>query len=684
MLETKNRRQMKIGGLISRNDFLVKIVIIKIALILPLSAFAKDYHLDEMVITTSKNPRKLKDVPVQTTVISGEELEKTHANKLKDALVYVPGLQLRQIHGKTGFGVWMQGFNSNQVLILLDGVPITPNSGTTIDVSQIAIGDIERIEIIKGAAPTLYGTAAMGGVINVISKKPTKKIQLKANVQGGSWGDQNTNGSLLGKHNTTLYTAINQEKWYAQIHTDWLESQGFDATPEDKDTQGWAGYKRNFSAKVGWRVSGVEIALIPRYFKENTYTVRDKGRDSPGVVGLANYIDQGERKQLGTVAEKKGDTVSWKVRLEAEDYETKSIKAARRNTQANRRTGGARVSLPLGEDHVLTYGMQFHHDFLNSENLSLSNHNKNEVDGKTKREYHFFLQDSWFVTDDFELLPGLRFNRNDRNGSHFAPSINSIYKLSPWQGGMLNIRAGVTNGYRTPSLKELFFKFDHSQIGYMVLGNTDLKPERSVSYQLGFEWIRKNQRFFEEVVRFNLFYNDIDHLIDYFYTGKDNRDIDLYTYQNIARAETKGWGLDIIAQPLPYLYFGFGFNYLDARDLKTGKTLSKRPMYDVKFNLNIALSSRIDWAIKTRYQSESLVDASAYSTYDERLNKKRPQSPAFTVIDTKINHTLTEQWRLYYGINNVTAEQRSFKGPDLRPIESRFIYFGLAWQYEVD
>jgi outer membrane receptor for ferrienterochelin and colicins len=103
------------------------------------------------VVSTTKTERSLADVPVRTEVVSAKQVERTHAKDLNEALKYVPGLQLRPIHGKSGYGIWLQGLDANRVLVLVDGHPVSASTGSAVDTTQVAVTDIERIEIIKGA-----------------------------------------------------------------------------------------------------------------------------------------------------------------------------------------------------------------------------------------------------------------------------------------------------------------------------------------------------------------------------------------------------------------------------------------------------------------------------------------------------------------------------------------------------
>ena len=147
------------------------------------------------VISATRTEKTLEDVPVRMEVVTAEHIEKVHARDLKQALKDVPGLMLKEIHGKSGYGVWMQGFDPDRVLVLIDGHPVSASTGSKVDLTQIATADIERIEVVKGATSALYGSSAMGGVINVITRQPSEPKTWSFSADGGSHGDKEAAGS---------------------------------------------------------------------------------------------------------------------------------------------------------------------------------------------------------------------------------------------------------------------------------------------------------------------------------------------------------------------------------------------------------------------------------------------------------------------------------------------------------
>ena len=130
----------------------------------------EDLRLPQVVITGTRHERIAEEAPVRTEVVDRAELERLNAVTLRDALENLPGVLLREIYGKSGYEISMQGLTSDQVLVLIDGLPITASTGSTVDLGQYLLSEVERVEIVKGAASVQYGSSAMGGVINVITR----------------------------------------------------------------------------------------------------------------------------------------------------------------------------------------------------------------------------------------------------------------------------------------------------------------------------------------------------------------------------------------------------------------------------------------------------------------------------------------------------------------------------------
>ena len=223
---------------------------------MPLSeAYAQEAAtLAPVVVTGTRTERALDDVPVRVEVVSREEITRTHARTLKEALENVPGLQLREVHGKSGFELSLQGLTSDQVLVLIDGLPISASTGSTVDLSQYLVSDVARIEVVKGASSAQYGSSAMGGVVNVITRPIEQGFGGSATVDVGSYGSQNDNGRNTSANNRhgRFNLGGGGETWRLALSGDSMDGDGFGLDPEKWSRQGDASKRQQLTARAQW------------------------------------------------------------------------------------------------------------------------------------------------------------------------------------------------------------------------------------------------------------------------------------------------------------------------------------------------------------------------------------------------------------------------------------------------
>ncbi len=194
--------------------------------------------LDPIVVTATRSNRALSDAPVKVDVISSKQIEDNHAHTLKEALELLPNVYLKQVHGKTGYEVSMQGFTGDQVLVLIDGLPITASTGSTVNLNQYMTMDIEQIEVVQGAASAQFGSAAMGGVINIITK-PINKTKAYVNTELATNGDQNPSGDDIDANKRFIAAGIEgaldpAQRLQARLSASYLDDDGLNT-----DTARW-------------------------------------------------------------------------------------------------------------------------------------------------------------------------------------------------------------------------------------------------------------------------------------------------------------------------------------------------------------------------------------------------------------------------------------------------------------
>lgn len=221
-------------------------------------------RLDPIVVTATRSERALSDAPVAMQVLSRQQLDDNHAHTLKEALALLPNVYLREVHGKTGYEVSMQGFSGDQVLVLIDGLPITASTGSTVNLNQYMNMDIEQIEVVQGAASAQFGSAAMGGVINIITK-PIGAATGHIITEVASNGQQNPSGKKLDANKRYVEASIEgaldkDQRFHARLSGSYLDNDGLSlnhkAWPRLKD----ASEQSQVSARLSFRPDGKGIS----------------------------------------------------------------------------------------------------------------------------------------------------------------------------------------------------------------------------------------------------------------------------------------------------------------------------------------------------------------------------------------------------------------------------------------
>ncbi len=638
---------------------------------------AADAWMDEVVVTGTRSERDIVETPVRTEVVSREEIERTHARSLKEALENIPGLQLREIHGKSGYELSLQGLSSDQVLVLIDGLPLAASTGSTVDLSQYALAEVERIEVVKGAASAQYGSAAMGGVINVITRRIRPGFSGKVMADAGSYGSQNAEGraAAIGAHHAQASLEGGSERFRLRVAADKRDDKGFAVDPDAWARQGDVARREQYGTRFSWLpASGGELWLegsryteddgqrLPvEYFPPNLiYPVKSEAitRDRY-IAGLSRELGDGFKVQLKALHETY-ESQSWKNNnLAAAPYD-------RRDAEQDTRHVSTQLDLPAWGSQLWQLGADWHRETLTQTLNGVSEFTG--PNGVTRESRELFAQDDIFLGADWELLLGLRYQDDSDFGSHFAPKASLRWTFlddDDWNGAL---RLSVGQGYRVPNLKERYYLFDHSSIGYKVQGNPDLQPESSQSYQFGATFRLSRDLTLDT----NLFYNDVTDLIQ---TDMDNFQtvggIAIYTYENIAHARTYGLESGLNWRATPVLDVKAAYTWTRTEDIDTGTELTRRPEHMARLGLDWSLRDATRLSLRGRYQSDELAVTGSNS-----------RSPAWTVLDASLNQTLGAGVSAFLGINNVFGTQRDFSQPaDFGPIAGRYVYLGATWAW---
>lgn len=629
--------------------------------------------LDTIVVTGTRSEKKLSDSPIRTELVTEQELKRTNAITLKKALENVPGILLREVHGKSGYEISLQGMTSDQVLVLIDGLPLAASTNSTVDLDQYLVSGVDHIEVIKGAASAQYGSAAMGGVVNIITQKVQEGVSVSGQMDIGSYGKQNDNGrsASINNHHEKINIEAAQGDFKGRVSADQYKNNGFAANPEAYPRQGDEQKRQQYSIYGAWQPS--DQLLVWGDF--NDYKETDHQRT---LENKAPYyknqlkVEEIERQRISAGSQfTLLDQLKFNLKGVHETYDSTSAATTdghsdglRHSRQENNHFS-AQLSFPTWYQQDWQLGYDWHEDTLTQTNNGIFELQNGQV---SRQRNEFYVQNDAQVTENLEAVFGWRFQNDDDFGDHHAFKLSSKYRFYQQDGVLADLRFSYGQGYRVPNLKERFYSFDHSSLGYMVIGNPSLQPESSNSYQLGIS-LSQTELWNVDV---NLFYNDIQDLIQ---LDEKNADvvngITHYSYKNVNSAETGG--IETTAQWFirPYLTLSGAYTYTEAKDKTTDKWLTRRPKHIARLGGDYSFNDQLDLTLRARYQSDEFGDS-------DNLHI----SPSWFALDSQMDYQISPYLSAFVGIDNLFNKQRDFATTfDYRPIEGRYTYMGLRFNW---
>ena len=613
----------------------------------------KPWVINEVVVTGTRSPHLLKDVPVQTEVVTQRDFQRTGSKTVDEALSSSIGLAISE--GFSGQGATIRGVEGDRVLVLVDGERAVGRVDGAIDLSQFALTNVEKIEIVKGTGSTLYGSEAMGGVINIITKK-TEANARRANI----YMDYGSHASM----NPSADLELGTDKIGVNLGGKWYSTDGFDLDKSTPHTNGQEAIDRlNLSGKSRLHLSDRwSLTGSGRFMYEKRDWVES---EKLGPI-IQIYDDQEEnyRYEASTRLDYlSGDKYSMNFRLYGTWYDHEWDKYYRRTgawvdtSQTDDVLYEASYSsnYAIGENHLATYGIDYTYQDLRSTELV--------SEKKANESVSAYLQYEYSPHPKWRILPGVRFEDHSSFGSKVNPSFNLMYQPSQ----SVKLRGFVGAGYRAPSIKQQYFIFDHLAAGYVVYGGAvdlpdnviipegmsfkELKDENSINSSIsaelssGASWMG----------RVTYFYNHLEDLIDFTMIGLSQEYWrGIYVYQNIETAITQGVEVESRARLMPGVDFSFSYNYLYSRNLSTDEKLTNRPDHTLKASLGGYFQDlKLGATIWGTYQSRKLWTARSNTGENEG---EPDYAPHRTVLNLNIYKRFWQGMEAFVRFENLLDE----------------------------
>ncbi len=652
------------------------------------------YEMPVVVVTATRGARSLRDVPISTEVMMAEEIEARGNVRLTDLLAEQAGIAI--VH-EFGAGVQMQGLSSDYVLILVDGEPVIGRSGGTLDLDRLTIRGLDRIEIVRGPSSSLYGSDALAGVINLITRDPSTPFEAAVSAQFETHSTADL--SLTGE--------FSQGPVSGSILLDRYSSDGYDLF-EDRIGQTAPGFV-DYTASGRIRVDASDRTRIRAAGRFGRLDQKDEIGLSFGA-GSAPTASIGERTEWNASAGIE-QSVTDRIRVDGSAYFSRFISTTALVEEDSRFAqlygeSEIKADFVVGSSHLVTAGVGGARESVEADRV---------VGGSQTAEAGFaYLQHQWSPSSKVNLVASGRLDHHTDYTDRVSPKFSVLYKT----GRRLHLRGSVGSGFKAPTFQQRYLDFRNPIGGYSVFGasgvgstleqledegeirrylgtidvGTALRPEHSWSFNFGADTYLSDQ----VEIRVNLFHNRIEDLIETVLIAEQTGGQQIFSYANLDRIRTQGVEINVGLSPVRPLRVDLGYQYLDTADLevldalKDGAVFKRVDGRDVRVTVGeyggLFQRSRHSASINVRYVVKRLgFTASVRGTYRGRyglfdrngnliLDDDSEYVSGYTMWNVTATKDITSRVKVRAGARNLF----NHTDPELIPaLSGRLIFAGI-------
>ena len=581
-----------------KNVFSVVFLFIS-AKILPqnISSDSLGLNLKEVIISATRTPRELSSLPLPVTLVDQEIIRSSGVVRLDEILIEQTGVNI--VADESGFeGIQMQGISSDYILILIDGVPLIGRKAGNFDLSRMAIGNIKQIEIVKGPSSSLFGSEALGGVINIITEEPkTKKLNGNFSYRFGSFNQQDINTNIKQ----------NSGKFKFNFFFNRLSSDGYQVDSESDPRTFYPFKNYTLHGKISNDFSKKLTGLFSFRFYDN---------EQLSMLILNEEDFEGETQENDMNIHLKFDqNVSKKFNIDYELYFTsynadELIQSLLTENILNDNFFNQKLlrpeirgNLKLKSKSNFSGGIGYQYEELSrtffDDNINFSSQ-------------YFFIQGDFYLADKLNLIAGSRFDNHSEYKSQLSPKLAFYYKANK----SLAVKASVGFGFKSPAFRQLYFNFTNSSVGYTVLGYNvaldkldeliyqnqiqdvviprnelinSLDAESSIGYNLGISIDEPKWK-----LDLNFFRNDIKNLIDTRIIARKNNGQNVFSYVNFDQIFTTGLELNFNHRITEKFNINAGYQLLYAFDKVKIQQINSGEIYarETTSNKTVELSNK--------------------------------------------------------------------------------------------
>ena len=556
---------------------------------------------DQMVVTASSVEQNLKDAPASISVITREDLQRKPVQNLKEVLKDVPGVQLTN-ESDNRQAVSIRGLGSSYTLILVDGKRVNSRNAVfrhnDFDLSWIPAESIERIEVVRGPMSSLYGSDALGGVVNIITRKV-----------GTQWHGTLSADTTVQEHRDRGDSGNGNFFASGPLVDDLLGVKVYGALGKrNKDQASSASGSTGQPRIEGYtsRNANVEFSLTPDKDQDITFGYGMDRQDRDSDTLDKNRIER-ENYSLGHAG--RWGVANTELRFYGEKIENKNAETI---TSKNNALDG-KVVIPLGDyTQFLTFGGEYRNDKLED---AVNMKNGGSVQAN---QYALFLEDEWHIFENLTLTGGVRMDDHENYGVNWSPRAYLVYNATD----TVTLKGGWASAFKAPSLLQLSpdWLSGSCRGSCNVVGNKDLKAETSESMEFGLYYAGQRGWLEDVTASATVFQNDIDDMITVIRTanrslapsypnfaGFDASGNPIFRYYNVNKARIRGLETELGLPVADKLNLRLNYTYNDARDLSNGgnKPLSELPFHTTNATLDWKPLEEWSFYLSANYKGKS-------------------------------------------------------------------------------
>ena len=635
---------------------------------------------DNVIITGTRTEKDIESSPIYTQVYSSNNIKQVSATNLPELLSTSASMNLINDHGK---GVQIQGLDPAYTTIMIDGNPLIGREGGTLDLDRINLSNVKRIEIIKGAASSIYGSTALAGVINVITDEPMEILSLNSSIKY----EQNKTFNI----NSSIGTNLFDSKLSNTLSLDYTYNNGF--TNNDMNLGLIIPKSNNFTIQNNLIYYFDYTTKTKMFFRYN-YLLQENSYLSTATDGIKKLIDDnGLLNDFMYVAEfvKSFENFDISIKYSYFDYKTDVQYLFADNNQLESRDIFHQYLSKI--ESINNFDFVNNIKFTSGIGTEFENIKADRIVANDDNKYLFycFIQSDYLLSDNINIILSARYDKNKNYKEKFSPKFAFSYSIF----NDFIIKGSVGTGFKAPDFRQLYMNWSNPEVGYSVFGVSyyeqgitellskgliipetirlqsakTLLPESSISYNIGFSYFGK---LFS--VKTNLFRNNLKDMIATIPVAQKTNNQQVFTYTNLNKVMTQGLEANLDLRLTEEFRFSISYQYLEAIDedvvdkinkkeiFKQGKNGIYRPVeineygglldrsphcLSIKLNYKI---SNIDIALQGTYRSKyGFEDNNGNSILDEDSE----YAFGYSLWDIFLNYQIKKSMTLKTGMKNI-------------------------------